>query len=237
MKEPTWLDRLIWGFQHRWETSAQYRAAMSGVVGLVLVVVLCAGTGVVAMGANAALASIGIGATSASGASAGLQGSLNTGTKKSTGYDSIPTSTVFLGTPMPTPVASPLASSQTPIPTATAQPTPTDAPTATPCKSNCGGGGGGPIGTVYGSASPTPWVPGQTGTITIHTSSPNINLYIVINIPGLLTDLQYGTTDGTGTFVLQYPINSAASAGTASISLKANYPGGYAYGTINQQVA
>ncbi len=99
-----------------------------------------------------------------------------------------------------------------------------------------GGGPVGTVGTVWGSASPTPWIPGQTGTITIHTSSPNINLYIVINIRGLPTDLQYGTTDGTGTFVLQYPINSAASAGTASISLKANYPGGYAYGTINQPV-
>ena len=38
----TWLDLVVRRFQDRWETDPQYRALVSGVVGLVLVITLCA---------------------------------------------------------------------------------------------------------------------------------------------------------------------------------------------------
>src|SRR5258707_5770693 len=57
----SWLDSLVYGFQHRWETNPQYRAAVSGVAGLAMVLVLCACLGVLTTAANAALAGFGVG--------------------------------------------------------------------------------------------------------------------------------------------------------------------------------
>src|SRR5258707_12299956 len=72
----SWLDSLVYGFQHRWETNPQYRAAVSGVAGLAMVLVLCACLGVLTTAANAALAGFG------GGGGNGLPRTNGTGTRK-----------------------------------------------------------------------------------------------------------------------------------------------------------
>ncbi len=160
----SWLDQIVYSFQHRWETNPQYRAAASGVVGLALVITMCACTGVVSVATNAALASIGLGGGSANTS----LGSLGTGTNRVKGAKSFPTSTVVLDSSNAPGVAQ-LPNSQTPFPQ------PTAIPTAT--KDTSGGGGPNPPGVVttcnggQGSASwtlnPCPLVHGQSGTLTI----------------------------------------------------------------------
>ncbi len=161
----SWLDQIVYSFQHRWETNPQYRAVVSGVVGLALVITMCACTGVVSVATNSALASIGLGGGSANSS----LGSLGTGTHRVKGAKSFPTSTVVLGPDAGGGVAQ-LPNSQTPFPQ------PTAIPTAT--KDTSGGGGGpNPPGVVttcnggQGSASwalnPCPLVHNQSGTLTI----------------------------------------------------------------------
>jgi hypothetical protein len=58
-RKPSWLDQWVARFQHRWETSSQYRAVVAAVCGLVLIVLMCSCTGILATVANAGLASFG----------------------------------------------------------------------------------------------------------------------------------------------------------------------------------
>lgn len=159
----SWLDHIVYSFQHRWETNKQYRAAVSGVVGLVIIVMMCACTGVVSAATSAALAGIGIGGGGATGSYGG--GNLNTGTNPITHAKTFPTSTIVLN-PGSIPGVSQLPDSNTPAP----HPTPT--PTDTPVRG--GGPGGQPVTTcngAQGSAAwrldPCPLVHGQPGTLTI----------------------------------------------------------------------
>ena len=54
------LDHLIHRFQHRWETNPQFRAAMSGVLGLSLIIFLCVGVAGVNAAASRVLGSSGL---------------------------------------------------------------------------------------------------------------------------------------------------------------------------------
>src|SRR5262249_45066246 len=157
MRRLSWLDSLVYGFQHRWETNTQYRAAISGAVGLVAILLLCACLGILTVAANTAVA--GFWVVNPGG---GL-GSSGTGTGKLAAGRTFPTSTPAT-VPAGALAASPIANSQTPLPSPTDAPSPTAQPTATQCAGSCGGGGGGggSPGTVSGSASPTPWLHGQT---------------------------------------------------------------------------
>ncbi|MGZ6392189.1 MAG: hypothetical protein ACXWQZ_23370, partial [Ktedonobacterales bacterium] len=189
MRRNSWLDRIVFDFQHRWETNPQYRATVSGVVGLLLIVAMCSCTGIVSVLANGALASVGLGTGSGPTTNQG-SGVLNTGTNDITGAKqfAIPTQ---VWTPGVVPPASPIPNSQTPAPTATSAPTPTDTPTPTPCTSNCGGGGGGGGGysvKVTASISPIPLVGLNSATISIHTSVPTDNVGFLL------------TTDTNGTY-------------------------------------
>ena len=47
LRRPSVLDRMLQRWQHRWETDRQFRAAWSGVAGLLIVVSLCACLGTV----------------------------------------------------------------------------------------------------------------------------------------------------------------------------------------------
>ena len=124
----TWLDRLVLRFQHRWETSPQYRATVSGVVGLVLLLIMCASVGIIGTSVNYALASVGI---LGNGAANQDPSSGNTGTNLVAGFQSFPIPTVAAYTPAPFGPANTIPDSQTPLPTPTAQPTavPTNTPT------------------------------------------------------------------------------------------------------------
>ncbi len=213
MFERSWLDRFVRRFQDRWETNAQYRAAVTGVVGLGMVLLLCVCMLLVATTANSALASFGL---TSSNNDANTQGS--SGSRTLGGVATFPIATF---PPFQTPAIPPVSTlpdSGTPPPAPTDTPIPTDTPTATPCTSNCGGGGGGP----------NPWVRGQTGNLIFHTSSPNVQIGLIYNIPGCVTNTvePAGQTDGSGNGTISYQLQSCTATGTGSITIFALFPGG-----------
>jgi hypothetical protein len=226
MVPSSWLDDRIRRFQHRWATNPQYRAAMTGVLGIVLVVLLCSCTALVTAGANVALANLGFGGGGSD------QGSGNTSTKEVKGFATFPVTTYVPQTPGAIPQAT-IPSSGTPLPTATPQPTATPAPTATPCQSNCGGGGGCQTCTVTASGSPTPWVHAQVGYVNVQTSKPNIPINIIVSYSGGCSaqlNSGNGVTDGTGYYTWQVggapngKINPCT--GTAQVLVEAGFNGG-----------
>ena len=166
MRRPTWLDRIVYGFQHRWETAPQFRAMASGLVGLVLILIMCSCMGVLNATASSALAAIGLGGS----ASAAPQGTPNTGTNQLNGYQAIPTPTVIYPTGVVIPTGA-VPQSQTPPPNVT----PTSVPSATPTDTPTSGGGGGGGGSCNGNGHSTSWsfsnvcppVHGQSVTFTI----------------------------------------------------------------------
>ncbi len=123
MRRLSWLDSLVYGFQHRWETNPQYRAAVSGVVGLLTILMLCACLGVLTTVANATLAGFG------AGSSGGVLVSTDTGTGKLAAGQKFPTATPPT-LPAGALAAGAIPNSQTPKPGPTEAPTPTDTPTA-----------------------------------------------------------------------------------------------------------
>lgn len=164
MGRRSWLDSIVYRFQHNWETNPQYRAAVSGVVGLVLILSLCTCMGVLNRTAGAALAAVGLGT-----GDAGPLGTPNTGTNRVGCCNSFPTPTVLYPTNGPPPLAT-VPESQTPPP----YPTATDVPTATDTPTPGGGGGGGTPSCSGGRgnitwviSNPCPAVHGQAVTLTI----------------------------------------------------------------------
>jgi hypothetical protein len=196
------LDHLIHRFQHRWETNAQFRAAMSGVLGLALIVFLCVGVAGVNAAATSVLTAVGFG-----GAGGRDQGNLDPGGQFVNGNWVFYTPTVPDWKSGGTPGSNPIPNSQTPQPSPTPTATPPDAATATPCKSNCGGGG--KTGTVTGTPSPSVWhggIPGQT--FTVHTSNPDTGApqpNVGVAILGAYVDEHNQTTNSNGDYVSQVP--------------------------------
>ncbi|HEY7779708.1 MAG TPA: hypothetical protein VIC85_05805, partial [Ktedonobacterales bacterium] len=68
MLPTNFLDELLARLKHRWVTNPQYRAAMSGVTGLVVLIAMCACMGIVSLVTNSALAGAGIGSATGGGA-------------------------------------------------------------------------------------------------------------------------------------------------------------------------
>ncbi len=201
MRRDSWLDRMVYSFQHRWETNSQYRAAVSGVVGLVLLVAMCSCSGIVSAMANTTLAGMGFGASGSAGQG---NGSPNTGTNRIAGAKefAIPTQ---VWTPGVVPPASPLPNSLTPAPTATPVPTATDTPTPLPCTSNCGGGvGGGYSVKVTATISPNPMVGLKQATISIHTSVGTDGVGFLVQGTATQTYEPAGTTDANGNFSMSF---------------------------------
>ncbi len=196
MRRPNWLDAIVERFQHNWETNPQYRAMISGVIGLVIIVGLCATMGVAVTFANSIGGAFGGGNGNAFIASSGPNA-------QSTDV-AFPMTTL---TPWPAPNipgAAPIPASQTPQPTPTPPPTPTPLPTATPCLSNCGGGGGGGGGgydKITVSVTPSTFKDGTTVYANIHTSVPGEGFAITVTWPnGVLGNPQgiQGYVDGSG---------------------------------------
>ena len=233
MTRRTWLNDLIERFQHRWETNPQYRAAMSGVLGLVFLLVICSCVGALTATTGSVLGALGLGGSNNGQAQA------HSGGRGVQGVATFPIATVNLPSPSTIPDDPTLTTSGTPLPTATTAPTPTDTPTATPCTSNCGGGGGGCTScTVTDSGAPNPFVHGQGATIIVHTSKPNIQINIIANIPGCGTQLNdaAGYTDGSGNYSWSFPVCGAGS-GYSNITVGAGFPSGEVFGpTIAQKV-
>lgn len=226
----SWLDQIVYAFQHRWETNPQYRAAVSGVVGLALVITMCACTGVVSAATSAALAGIGLGGSGAYSTG----GSLGTGTNRVKGAKSFPTPTVVLA-PGAGGGVSQLPNSQTPIPH------PTAIPTAT--RDTSGGGGPNPPGTIVttcngaqGSASwvlnPCPLVSGQSGTLTIvDKKHPGASTNVVIDFCSASSCAQvYPPSggyklDGSGIETISFTVPDQAANSTTPVNGMINvYP-------------
>lgn len=237
MTRKTWIDDFLERFQHRWETNPQYRAAMSGVLGLVFLITICACVGVVSTGATSVLHAMGIGAT----ANNGPNQPSGTGNDIK-GVATFPLTTVTPAGVTPIPYVT-IPVSGTSVPTATPSPTPTNTPTATPCTGgNCGGGGGGGNpGTTWGNAIGT-WHANQADMFVIHTSQPNIGVSVIFeNVPGIgggtITQFQpAGTTDGTGTLTLTWNAPSSLGSGTAHATITADFSP-QALGSFNVQCA
>jgi len=219
MTRKTWIDDFLERFQHRWEMNPQYRAAMSGVLGLVFLITICGCVGAVSISATSVLHAMGIGVT----ANDGPNQTNGTGSDIK-GVATFPLTTVTPPQPGSIPYAT-IPVSATQVPTATPSPTPTDTPTATPCVSNCGGGGGGG-GTVSGYAqydSTGKWHSNESVTFVIQTSQPNTGVSVVITWPGGVTSLfqPLGTTDGSGTYVKGWTTIGGLSNGTAHATITA----------------
>lgn len=212
MRRVSWLDNLVYTFQHRWETNSRFRAASSGVIALAFALLLCSCVGVMSMATNSVLASVGAGG-------GGGGGHANTGTGKLASSTAFPTYTLPAFSSAGVPAVSPIASSQTPAPVPTEPPTATPQPTSGPCAGNCGGGGGGGNVKVTASYSPSVWHGGQTGIIYIHTSQPNIGVGFLISFPNGATQTiePAGQTDGNGDFSYSEPIPSPMTSGNAQV--------------------
>jgi hypothetical protein len=229
----SWLDYIVRRFQDRWETNPQYRALISGVVGLALILTLCTCTGLMTVVSNNALASLGL--TNSSGNN---NISNDTGTSNVKGALKFPTATFGPFNSTLTPVGSPITSSQTPPPEGTDTPVPTETPIQT-CYYNCGGGGGGGGGggTITASQSPTPWVGGQTGNLIFHSSAPNVGIALIYHLPGCVTDTvePAGQTDANGNTTIPYQLQSCTTTGTGNVTIFADFSGVTVTSSINVQ--
>jgi hypothetical protein len=223
MTRRTWLNDLIERFQHRWETNPQYRAAMSGVLGLVFLLVICSCVGALTATTGSVLGALGLGGSNNGQAQA------HSGGRDVKGVATFPIATVNLPSPSTIPNDPTLTTSGTPLPTATTASTPTDTPTATPCTSNCGGGGGGGGCTnciVTGNPLGV-WHSNHADQLHIHTSQPGIGISVIINnVPGIGTIVQFqpaGTTDSNGDLTITYNAPGNLGSGTASATITAAF--------------
>jgi len=233
MRRQSGLDRFVYSFQHRWETDRQFRATMSGAIGLLVILSLCGFVGLATGFTNVALAKFGKGGSTTTQSS----NSQNTGTKAFDNPTAFPTNTVPPWVSPGQPVASPIGNSQTPAPTPDPSPTPTDTPTPPPCTSNCGGGGGGGSNGIVSTVSytPIPWVAGQTASITVYSSEngatvAGVQMEFNITFPGsgFYTTGQVYTTDGSGHYTYTLTVPSGATAGQANIDVQSMFPDGRA---------
>ena len=90
-----------------------------------------------------------------------------------------------------------------------------------------GGGGGGGGGTITATQSPNPWVAGQTGDLNFHTSSPNVGIALIYNLPGCVTDTvePAGQTDGNGNTTIPFQLQSCLQTGSGSVTIFADFGG------------
>src|SRR5579862_857172 len=230
MRRQNPLDRYVHSFQHRWETDRQFRAALSGVLALVMVIGLCSCVGVATAFTNVTLANF---SALRSSGGANTQ-TLNTGSHAYTVPTSFPTATVPPWAPQVSPNASPIPNSKTPQPSPS--PSPTDSPTpsgggggptATPCTGNCGGGGGNDT-LVSTGHSPSTWKAGQQASISFHASEGDVGLVFIINFPGsgsYIDGTPY-TTDSKCDFTYTITVPAGVTAGTADIYVQAHYSDG-----------
>jgi hypothetical protein len=212
------LDRIIQRWQHRWETNPQFRAAWSGVAGLVIVLSLCACLGTVSTLVSRTVAGFTGANTNSNQVATQGQGSGG----QIGAAQSFPT---FTSPPLPPPsipAAGKIPNSQTPLPSPSAQPTATAAPTAT-----SGGPGGPPGGTCSGGSgtlswalNPCPQIHGQSGSLVItDRAHPGHTLNVVLNLGscGSCTKLYPPGTyslDGSGALTISYQVPSDANTGT-----------------------
>ena len=234
MNRPSWLDYFVRRFQDRWETNPQYRAMVSGGVGLVLILTLCACTGVMSVVGSNALASLGLG-----GGNGNNNINSDTGTNKTTGELKFPTATfnssqASLGGA--TPVGTALGDSTTPVPNATPSPTEDANPTPTSGGSDnsqfiCTGTADG----VTWTFSPCPLVVGEGGSLTISAPAyPNTGTNILVSFgfcpQGDCTvddpPSEGYKTNASGIEVISFTVAADVQVGVAPVTGQLGFAGG-----------
>lgn len=199
MRRISGLDALIARFRHRWETDRQYRAAMSGIIGVVVAVGMCTCMGIVSMVGNNALAG--------GGFIGGVGGQQTGGGGVAQAIPSFPTPTRAPWNVPATPVWSPVPNSQTPVPPTPTVPAP---PTATPqsCTGVC----------AYGVPNPWKYCTSTCDRVVVTGAPPNALMLISITYPTSSQPISGSPTadsNGNATFKFAGPHGS----GTASISI------------------
>jgi len=235
MAEPTRLERMVRQFHHRWETSPQYRATVTAVLGAAMIISICASGTLVAMAANSALGGLGI--TSASGA---YSSSLSTGTQKLRAIEKFPTPTFTNNTQTAPPPVSTIPSSQTPMPGQTPTPSPTIGLATTPTAgggggqmpTTCNGGGGGGTWQI----APCPLVHGQGGSLTIvDTAYPGASVNVVLSFgvcsgnsscSDVYSPAGGYALNGNGALTISFTVPANAQPGAAPVSGMINISGG-----------
>ena len=215
MRRVSWLDQIVYRFQHQWETNPQYRAAATGVIGLVVVLTMCSAMLLLSTTANSALAAIGLGVSNNA-----PTGTPNTGTRDVNGYLQFQTPVVTYP-PQTPPVVATIPDSQTPLPgpTATDTPSPTDTPTGGGGNYACSGRQNG----ISFNLSPCPTSAGQN--VTFYISAPkyanrSANVLITFGCQANGCGSVYEPTqlDGSGNWSVTLPVPSAASGSQMPIS-------------------
>jgi hypothetical protein len=233
VNRPSWLDYFVRRFQDRWETNPQYRAMVSGGVGLVLILTLCTCTGVMTVVSNNALVSLGL-ASSGNGSNINS----NTGTNKLTGGSTFPTATFnTVPTGGATPIGSPIGNSTTPVPSTTVAPTEGADPTAAPTSGSnnsqfvCTGTADG----VTWTFNPCPLIVGKSGSLTISAPAhPNAGTNIIVSFGACpkgdctIDDPPSGgfKTNASGVEVISFTVASDVQVGVAPVTGEIGISGG-----------
>lgn len=228
VRQVSWLDSAVRRFEHRWQTNAQYRAAVSGVVALVFLLVICSCAGITSTVANSVLASGG-------GSHVNTEG--QTGTGNLAASTAHPTYTLPPNSFNGLPAVSPIASSQTPPPGAT----PTDVPSPTPTPTNTPTGGGGNLPTTCNGGnnggswafSPCPLVHGQGFSLSV--SAPGEgghSMYVVIDFSSAssCTLLLYPTLDSSGNWGYSGSVPACGANSTIPLNGQIQISGAYTMG-------
>ncbi len=218
----SWLDAVVYRFQHRWETNPQFRAAATGAIGLIVVIGMCSCMGITGAVANSVLAGAGAGG----GGSYGL----DTGTGKLAAPTAFPTYTLPPYTPGSVPAVSPIPNSQTPQPGPTAQPTPTDTvgiggPGGT-MPTTCNGGSHG--GTW--AFTPCPVVHGQSVTLSVSAGKTHAgaSMYVVVQFNAQnCTWLLYPNLDANGNWSVTDVVPACGANATVPLGGEINITGAY----------
>ena len=227
MPPVSFLDEMVNRFRHRWEIDRQFRAAASGVVGLLVLVALCSCAGIASNVANSVLASSGFGGSGGGGGG----GPQSQGTTTLKGFAGIPTDTVPAWTPGTLPPAPPAPTSATAAPSPTHVPTETPVPTATPCQSNCGGGlpttCNGHVGRNTWAFDKCPELAGQGGSLTVSIPGwANTPINIIVSFGScanganctVLFTPDANHLDGQGNITVSFTVPAAAANNSAPMS-------------------
>jgi hypothetical protein len=207
---------------------------VTGVIGLAIIVAICASGTLVAMAARSALTGLGV----VNGSTA-YNGSLSTGTQKVRAVESFPTPTFGASTDTTIPPVATIPSSQTPAP----GPTPTASPTPFPTAPTGGGPGGQVPTTCNGAASgvtwditPCPLTHGQGGTIVVvaraYAGAP-INIVLSFGVCSGTSGCSYVYSpasgyhlDASGSLSISFTVPKDAQPGAAPVSGMINITGG-----------
>ncbi|HEX8983401.1 MAG TPA: hypothetical protein VF792_11555 [Ktedonobacterales bacterium] len=227
MRRLSALDHMVQNFQHKWETNPQFRATVSGGLGIAIVVMLCACLGFAFTVSSSLAASVS--GTSTMSSSADV---LPNGTAKAGSVDNtltFPTQTPGQVTSAQVPQAQLIPPSLTPQPSPTAPPTPTPLPTTPPGSGGNGGGGGGGCGNCSVTVTGYTFKVGSpSGSVTVHTSNPDAQVNVFVKAPWYAPQ-NTGSTDGSGNGTISVTMGTCTPGTPVSLWIVSSNSGSTSY--------